>query len=551
VNKDAIKKTSAQAFTSYANYSALVADEFENSRKSVKQMLTTIGIGQIDQTATGKGVIDACRAKKYDLILCDFRLGTGKNGLQVLDELRQLDLIKPSAFFVIISAETSRDIVFGILESSPDDYLGKPFTEGVLSKRIERLFAQNVELEDIKKAISNKQNETVVTLCSAHIQHEGRYSPWCKRTLIDAYLELKLWEKLTELCEETLAVRDIDWALLGLVRMHVAQEDWNKAIKSAQTLVQKFPQCIQAYDLLALSFEKKGMHTQAQEVLESALKISPLRHERQQKMVDISLENGDSQSAVKASQQTLKLVTNTINESPEQYFQLAEILSEAATELTGSDKKRMAAEALAALTKVSKKYTNDHEIRIKKALSESRIYARQGQTKLRDDTLASAKKLIEQSPDANTIDVRIQLGKSLYLAGREEEAKQEWKELAANNTLTSDQSKAMSDFLDEPIPIGARGKAKAINGSGLAAYAQNDFDQAIELFEEAIKISPHHPGLNMNYIQAALKKMGKKTTDGFLLAECKQALTRAGHITSTHKQYSRYIKLKKLISKSE
>ena len=147
MNKDAIKKTSAQAFTSYANYSALVADEFENSRKSVKQMLTTIGIGQIDQTATGKGVIDACRAKKYDLILCDFRLGTGKNGLQVLDELRQLDLIKPSAFFVIISAETSRDIVFGILESSPDDYLGKPFTEGVLSKRIERLFAQNVELE--------------------------------------------------------------------------------------------------------------------------------------------------------------------------------------------------------------------------------------------------------------------------------------------------------------------------------------------------------------------------------------------------------------------
>jgi len=339
--------------------------------------------------------------------------------------------------------------------------------------------------------------------------------------------------------------------MLGILRMYVAQEEWNKAIKSGQELVKKFPQCVQAYDLLALSLMKRGHAVKAQEVLESALQISPLRHERQQKMVDVSLENGDAQAAVKASQQTLKLVTNTINESPEKYFQLADILSEASTELEGSEKQRMATEALSILNKVSKKYINDHEIRIKKALSESRVYALQGHNKLRDEALASAKTLIEQSPDSKTIDVSIQLGKTLFLAGKEAEAQREWQNLEENNQLTGDQSQAISDFIDEPIPLGARGKAKFINTEGLGAYAQNDFDKAIELFEEAMKISPRHPGLNMNFVQAILKKMEKNDKSKGLLSVCKRALDNASHIGPSHRQYNRYQKLQKLIARSE
>lgn len=551
MNIYANKKASTSTFTSYANYSALVADEFENSRQSVKKMLATLGIGTIDQTATGKGVLEACRARKYDLILCDFRLGAGKNGLQVLDELRQLNLLKSSAFFVIISAETSRDIVFGIMESSPDDYLGKPFTEGVLGKRLERLFAQNIELEGIKKAAANKDYNSVITLCNEHIKHEGRYAPWCKRALIDAYLGKSDWGKLKQLCDEVISQREIDWAMLGILRMYVAQEEWNKAIKSGQELVKKFPQCIQAYDLLALSLMKTEQAVKAQEVLESALKISPLRHERQQKMVDVSLENGDAQAAVKASQQTLKLVTNTINESPEKYFQLADILSEASTELEGSEKQRMAKEALSILNKVSKKYINDHEIRINKALSESRVYALQGHDALRDEALASAKMLIEQSPESKTTAVSIQLGKTLFLAGKEEEAKKEWQALEEGDLLTDEQSQVISDFIDEPIPIGARGRAKFINTEGLSAYAQRDFDKAIELFEEAMKISPRHPGLNMNFVQATLKKIEKGGKSRALLNICKRALDNVSHIKPNHRQYNRYQKLQNLIAKSE
>lgn len=533
----------------YANFYALVADEFEHSRQSIRQMLLATGIGNVDQTSTGKGVIDACISRKYDVILCDYRLGQGKNGQQILEELRQLKLLKSDAIFIVVSAETNRDIVFGIMESFPDDYLSKPFTQGVLNKRLERLFAQNTALSDMKKALADQDYPTVISLCDQHINNKGRYSVWCKKTLVDSYLAQQDWPKLTKLCEQELSARDIDWAMLGIAKMHVAKEDWDQAISYLESLLKSFPQCVPAYDLLAKSLEKKGRYAKAQEVLEEGLRLSPLVASRQQTMVDVSRENGDIQAAVKASQQTLKLLTNTINESADPYLQLADILSEASAELSGSERKKLSDEVFSTLNRMTKKYSENHELRVKRALSESRLYAYQGHAKQRDASLKTAMKLLDENPTIKTTDVSIQLGKTLFLAGRKDEAHDLWDLVQLDGDITPAQQKSIHDFLDDPIPIGARAKAKSINAEGLAHYTKKELDDAIRLFEEALKISPNNPGLNLNLVQTIIKKMETSGPNENLKAKCVSAFQRMKHVGRTHKQFNRLQALRSFMAK--
>jgi DNA-binding response OmpR family regulator len=77
---------------------------------------------------------------RYDVVLCDYNLGDGKNGQQVLEEARVRNLVLPSSVWLMVSAEKSVESVMGAAEHQPDAYLIKPITEGVLLTRLNRVW---------------------------------------------------------------------------------------------------------------------------------------------------------------------------------------------------------------------------------------------------------------------------------------------------------------------------------------------------------------------------------------------------------------------------
>ena len=72
----------------YRNLRFLIIDDFENFRLSLKQMVRSCGVEQIDVSINGEDAIERCHHDNFDIILCDYNLGDGKNGQQVLEELR-------------------------------------------------------------------------------------------------------------------------------------------------------------------------------------------------------------------------------------------------------------------------------------------------------------------------------------------------------------------------------------------------------------------------------------------------------------------------------
>lgn len=549
MDKAFFQNKASQQKNNYAKLKALVADEFENARQSIRQMLQGLGIEHVDQTSSGKGVIDACRAHRYDVILCDYRLVGNKNGQQVLEELRELKLLKPNVVFCIVSAETSRDVVMGIMESGPDEYLSKPFTQAVLARRLERQFKQAQALSQMKLLLAAEKYLELIPKCVAHIESEGRYAPWCKKTLVDAYLATKQYGELERLCKNELASRDVDWALFGLAKMVFSQGQHDQAIKTLEKLLQLFPQTIAAYDLLAQCLQEKGKTEEAQQVLEDAIRISPRIHKRQKQMAAVSLINGDAQSALKASQQTVRLGVNSIHENPDDYIQLVDIVSESASMVDSVDRKRLLAEASGALNAVAKRFADNDQVRFRKSLAESRLMASQGHEKEASQALASAQAIASEMEGGMPQELAVEYGKTLYGAGRTEQAEQILASVLNDSNTNDTLRQQASDFLDEPVSAGAKLQAKSLNKEGLTSYANKQYMEAIKLFKSALEHSPRHPGLNLNLVQSCLKLMESEGAKHYLVTECSDAIKRLRHVSEHHKQHKRLVTLKDYLIK--
>ena len=89
----------------YSKKRFLIVDELDSFRFSTKKMLLALGIKLIDTMTTGQQVMSGFQNVDYDVILCNFDLGKGKNGQELLEELREKQLLKFTSLFFIVSAE--------------------------------------------------------------------------------------------------------------------------------------------------------------------------------------------------------------------------------------------------------------------------------------------------------------------------------------------------------------------------------------------------------------------------------------------------------------
>ena len=74
----------------------LIVDDFVGVRQLMRESLRNLGAKNIDQAASGGEAMALLVRSRYDVVLCDFNLGEGKNGQQVLEEVRVRNLLMPS-----------------------------------------------------------------------------------------------------------------------------------------------------------------------------------------------------------------------------------------------------------------------------------------------------------------------------------------------------------------------------------------------------------------------------------------------------------------------
>ena len=315
----------------WADKHYLIVDDFVGIRQLLRESLRNLGARNIDQASSGGEAMSLLGRIRYDVVLCDYNLGEGKNGQQVLEEVRQRHLLNPSSVWLMVSAEKSTESVMGAAEHQPDAYLIKPITEGVLLTRLNRVWQKKQVFRPIDQAYAEKDYLRAARLCDEEIAR-GAESERANVHRIDLLrMKARLMEKSGQPAaaraayDEVLAEREYQWARSGLAKIRMANGELEQARQLFQGVIAENRYYIDAYDQLALAYQQMGQLEEACSVLERATRLSPNSVPRQRHFGQVCLKLGNVGMAEKAFRKCIAIGEYSYVKTADAYLGLARV----------------------------------------------------------------------------------------------------------------------------------------------------------------------------------------------------------------------------------
>jgi FimV-like protein len=324
------EKTTAELLLSLskdlARKRVLLIDRHPSARNSLRIMLSSLEITSVHNAGSSAEVLRQVKANRFDIILSDYILDDGRDGQQLLEELRQQHLISLSTVFIIITSERGYHNVVSVAELAPDGYLIKPFTADQLQSRLVRAVYKKQFFGKVYTHLDNGSFVDALAACEALIAKEAGF--------LDDALRLK-GETLNALgrCDEALAVfkqvlesRSVPWARMGLAIALRGLDKLAEAESLGELIVEEFPQYLAAYDFVADVREELGKLMEAQQMLHQAAVISPNNSARQRMVGDVAVRNDDLDAAEKAYGKVLDRHRGSSLKSIDDYTNLSRVM---------------------------------------------------------------------------------------------------------------------------------------------------------------------------------------------------------------------------------
>ena len=526
----------------YYKMHALIVDDFENFRGTLYKMLMDLGIGNADSAASGEEALRFCKARSYDLILCDNNLGKGKSGQQVLEELRSTDNPCSDSLFILVSAENSKGTIMAAYDYEPDAYLAKPITPKALDQRLGRLIEQRVELKAIHAAQKSGDDQLAITLCKELVASGSRYANACQKLLGQLYLKKNDLAAAEAVYRAVLDNRELEWAQLGMVKTKLAQNDLLGAQQWLENILQANPLCMKAYDLQADLYKLQNDSEGLQNVLQKATDISPLSILRQQALGGVAQQNNDLVTAANALKRAVKLGENSCFDKAEVHS----LFAQTTIDLFSIDKelaKPLIREAIACVNNLEDNFGKTNLRKVESLLLESQLQVCAGDQRRAQDALASAQSSLGDTKDEDALSVQIELVRTLRLIGKSDDAQRLLGDLLHRYAGNEEQLQRLDVLLDEPRSEKNKLMVAEINKKGIAFYNAKDFTAAADAFKTALQKLPNHIGLRLNYVQAMIDKL-KTRFDASVSEKIQQTFTKTSAIISPqHPQFQRYRQL--------
>lgn len=526
----------------YYKMHALIVDDFENFRGTLYKMLMDLGIGNADSAASGEEALRFCKARSYDLILCDNNLGKGKSGQQVLEELRTTNNPCSDSLFILVSAESSKGIILAAYDYEPDAYLAKPINPKALDQRLSRLIEQRVELKAVRAAQKAGDDELAITLSKELVTKGSRYANTCQKLLGQLYLAKNDVAAAEDVYRSVLENRELEWAQLGMVKTKLAQNDLIGAQQWLENILQANPLCMKAYDLQADLFELQNDTEKLQNILQKATDISPLSILRQQALGNIAQQNNDLVTAANALKRAVKLGEHSCFDKADVHS----LFAQTTIDLYSIDKelaKPLIREAISCVNNLEENFGKGNLRKVESLLLESQLQVCAGDQRRAQEALTNAQSSFEDNKDDSTLPIQIEMVRTLRLLGKDDEAQQQLNDLLQRYAGNEDQLQRLDVLLDEPRSEKNKLMVAEINKKGIASYNAKDFSSAADAFKTALQKLPNHIGLRLNYVQAMIDKL-KLRFDVSVNERIQQTFTKTSAIISPqHPQFQRYRQL--------
>ncbi|MEC5160776.1 MULTISPECIES: tetratricopeptide repeat-containing response regulator [unclassified Janthinobacterium] len=313
----------------YSDLSVLIVDPNPSMRGNLHNMLNQSSITKIDYAVSAGTAIRQLGKKSFDIILCEYDLGTGsdgQDGQQLLEDLRHHKLIGMWTIFIMLTSEGVYGKVMSAAELTPTDYILKPFTVDVLSGRIGRAIDRRAIFLPVYQLIGQGNLREAIKACGAaeskHMRHAGDFL----RLRAELHLDLGELDLAEQLYQEALALKPLDWANLGLARTLFGQQRYDDAHEALLKLIEQNPRLMSAYDLLAKTQQALGQAAQAKKTLEDAVALSPHMVRRLRHLGEVALTADDIVAAERAFKQVVAKAKYSEFRDPEDHVNLVKAL---------------------------------------------------------------------------------------------------------------------------------------------------------------------------------------------------------------------------------
>ncbi|MCB1870083.1 MAG: response regulator [Gammaproteobacteria bacterium] len=502
----------------------LVVDDFGDMRGMLRSMLSSIGVAEIDTAINGREAIEALERKRYDVILCDYNLGPGKNGQHVLEEARHRQLIGLDAVFVMITAENTREMVMGAVEYEPDSYLTKPFTKDLLKSRLEKLVIKRQDLQEVETAVSAQEFESAVQMLNEKIAARPKNLAELTKQKAEILYRSGEYEQSAEVYENVLSVREMPWARLGLGKVFFATGRLQEAAVIFEALLQENERLTAAYDWLARTLQSLDQGREAQEVLQRAVALSPQAILRQKALGELAMKNGDNAVAEQAFSQAVRLGRNSVYKAPGIFANLARVKSRC-----GDGKS-----ALKIVDTMEKEFKGADASPLHAAMARGVIHQNLGDPAEAGVWMWQAGELYESLGPQVSADLTLEMARSYGELGDTDKAQSMLRHAVRNNHSDQELLKRVEGLVGE-LNLGLdpksfvadiRREIVKLNNQGVAMAKAGQLREAVALFSEAVAAMPSNKVVNLNAARVMILDMRERGIEREQLGQVRELLDR-------------------------
>ena len=530
---------------SFADLTVLLIEPHAGMRASIHNMLNQCGIAKIEHAVSAGSAIRPLKAKPFDLIMCEYDLGDGQDGQQLLEDLRQNQLISLATIFFMVTAERGHQKVVSAAELAPTDYILKPFTADALLERLNRALEGRARFLPIYRLMEQGSLRAAIEACSAAEAGEKRYALEFMRLRAELHVTLGEVAIAEPLYAHMVEVRAVAWARLGLAKTLFLQGRLDEARAALAELVEQNRHFLDAYDWLARTHEAAGQLPAAQAVLQEATTISPHAVRRLRQLGDIAEQTGDMATAERAFTQVVSKARYSDFRNPEDHVRLVRTLV-----LKGDTH-----QAAAVIRDLTKTMGGNGRADTCSALSASMVHAHAGDTARAAEELGKAVNACRDS-------VGLSAGVKMALAGQclahdlEAGATEIMVDVMNNATDSRALDKARAVFaqagrpdLAESVTQESRRQVIDLVSAGADKARQGDYKGAVELMTAAVKKLPDNPQVVFNAAVAVLKCLENLGWDQRIGAQARDYIDLARRLDPTNPRLAPLAELYQVITR--
>jgi len=488
-------------------------------------MLSVFSAESITEASNGEEAIQLITDNHYDVILCDYNLGNGKDGQQVLEEAKEKELIPYSTIYIMTTAENTSEMVMGAVEYMPDDYLSKPFTKEVLISRLKKLVDRKENLRKISLSIQQRDYVSAIEMCSKLLDKKPKNRYELLKIQTDLYIRIKDYQHAEENIRIVLNEREIPWALLYLGQVHFYREEYDEAKYIFEDLSEDNPNYLFAHDWLAKVHEKKGDYVLSQESLSKAVTRSPKSIKRQKILADISFKNKDFDTSESAYRKIVRTGKHSCYLSPDDFSGLARVYIQ----------KGMSVDAVSTINSMKDLFcqpgTDDN---IKTKVNEVLIYDEMLNKEKTVSSIQAVMSEFERSPGSLHSADAVTIATLCYKNAQDEDANKLIRHAIRNNhdnqsaideiisTLTD--MNVSQDFIKSLMKT--REEVVELNNRGVKLATTGKIEDSISLFLKASSAMSENTVINLNTAQSLIMHMKMSGATDDLIRVTKKHLDR-------------------------